>query len=140
MESDASADDLIEKLSEFGNVHVDSISTTRVIDEASWEFLSKRKRRSRSSRPPNPASGHLGEAVLQMLDNFAVCTVSCDPSAGKSRDVPPSLLSTLMERDRHGQYGIALYLDLKGARMLSMNICSRNIRAYLHGKVFEMGI
>ena len=116
MESDASASDFSEKLSEFGNVHVDSISATRVIDEASWEFLLKRKRRSRSSRPPNPASGHLGEAVLQMLDNFAVCTVSCDPSAGKSRDVPPSLLSTLMERDRHGQYGIALYLDLKGAQ------------------------
>ena len=97
---------------------MDSISTTRVIDEASWEFLSKRKRRSRT-RPPNPASGHLGEAVLQMLDNFAVGTVSCHPSAGKSRDVPPSLLSTLMERDRHGQYGIAL--------------CSRNIRAQLRG-------
>ena len=95
---------------------MDSISTTRVIDEASWEFLLKRKRRSRSSLPLNPASGHLGEAVLQMLDNFAVCTVSCDSSAGKSRDVPPSLLSTLMERDRHGQYGIAWYLDLKGAQ------------------------
>ena len=85
---------------------MDSISTTRVIDEASWEFLLKRKQRNRSSLPLNPPSGHLGQAVLQKIDNFTVCTVARDPGAGKSGDVPPSLLGTLMLRDRHGQMGL----------------------------------
>ena len=104
-------------LSYIKKLHVDLTSTTRFIDETSWECVLKKKPRSRSSLSLHPPSAHLGEAVLEKLDNFAACTVSGDPGADQSRDVPPSLLSTLMERDRYGQYGIAL--------------CSRNIRAQL---------
>ena len=42
--------------------------------------------------------------------------VSGDPGAGKSRDVPPSVLGTLMEQDEHCQYEIALILELKVAQ------------------------
>ena len=55
-ESDASASDLSEVLSDIGKLDVDSISTTRVIDDASWEFVFKRQPRSYSSLPMHPPS------------------------------------------------------------------------------------
>merc|ERR1711963_909171 len=57
MESDASASDLSNVLSDIGQLHADLISTTRVIDEASSQFLFKRKFRSRNVLPPHPPSG-----------------------------------------------------------------------------------
>ena len=58
----------------------------------------------------------MGETVLEKLQSFPVCTVSGDPGTGKSQDVPPSILGTLMERDVHGQLVFALILELKEAR------------------------
>ena len=63
-----------------------------------------------------PPSGPLGKHVLDKLQKYPVCTVSGGPGAGKSRDVPPSLLGTLMERDANRDYGVAIILELKEAQ------------------------
>ena len=106
MKADASASDLSTILSDIGRLHADSISTTRVIDEASWQFLFKRKGRRRRSPPLHPPSGHLGKAVLKKLRNFAVCTISGEPGVGKSRDTAPSLLGTLMNKISMASMGL----------------------------------
>ena len=107
MESDISASGLSVVLCDIAEAHVNSIGATRATDEASWQFLFKRNVRKYKSLPPRPPSGVLGQRVLNKSKTFPVCTVAGDPGAGKSRDVPPSLLGTLMERYR-GQHTIAL--------------------------------
>ena len=84
MESDASASELSNVLSDIGHLHADSISATRVIDEASSQFLVKRELRSRNVLPRHPRSGQLGADVIEKLQSFAVCTVGGDPGAGLS--------------------------------------------------------
>ena len=115
MESDISANSLSVVLCDIAVPHVNTRGATRAIDEASWQFMFKRNVRKYKSLPPRSPSEVLGQRVLKKFETFAVRTVAGDLSAGKYRDVPPSLLGTLMQRYRR-RHTIALILELEEAQ------------------------
>ena len=123
---DVCADGLSLVLSGVSQLDADSRVATRALDDASWQHLFLRDRPSRRRAPKPPQPGLFGEAVLEKLSTFPVCTVSGEPGAGKSRDVPSSLLGTLMERQPHRQHGIAMIMELKEAQnaLYDHNQCS----------------
>lgn len=103
-------------LRELGMIEADPMLTNRDVDEACWTYLFKRKYDSRTRVPRPPMPGHHGSNILARLARFPVCTISGDPGAGKSRDVPPSILGTLLSYDSDQQVGIPVMLELKDAQ------------------------